>query len=57
MFSWLSDLASGARALAPGSEVDRMLLESGLYEQIQGGTADFEVKLCLSRDSAAVATN
>jgi hypothetical protein len=45
LFSWLSDLASGARALSPDSEVDRMLLESGLYEQIQGGTADFEVKL------------
>lgn len=45
MFSWLSDLASGARALSPDSDVDRMLLESGLYEQIQGGAADFEVKL------------
>jgi hypothetical protein len=45
MFSWLSDLASGARALSPDSAVDRMLLESGLYEQIQGGAADFEVKL------------
>src|SRR5882757_7747345 len=45
IFSWLSDLASGARALLPDSEVDRMLLNSGLYEQIQGGTADFEVKL------------
>jgi hypothetical protein len=45
MFSWLSDVASGARGLSPDSEVDRMLLESGLYEQIQGGAADFEVKL------------
>ncbi len=45
MFSWLSDIASGARALSADSAVDRMLLESGLYEQIQGGTADFEVKL------------
>jgi hypothetical protein len=45
MFSWISDLASGARPLSPDSEVDRMLLESGLYEQIKGGTADFEVQL------------
>ncbi len=45
LFSWLSDIASGARALSPDSEVDRILVESGLYEQIQGGTADFEVKL------------
>jgi len=45
LFSWLSDLASGVRALSPDSEVERMLLESGLYEQIHGGTADFEVTL------------
>jgi hypothetical protein len=45
MFSWLSDTASRARALSADSAVDRMLLESKLYEQIQGGTADFEVKL------------
>jgi hypothetical protein len=45
VFSWLSDLASGARPLSPDSEVDRMLLGSGLYEQIRGGTADFEVQL------------
>ena len=45
VFSWLSDLASGARPLSPDSEVDRMLLESGLYEEIKGGTADFEVQL------------
>jgi hypothetical protein len=45
MFSWLSDVASGTRALSTDSAVDRMLLESGLYEQIQGGSAEFEVKL------------
>jgi hypothetical protein len=45
MFSWLSDLASGVRAPSPDSEADRVLLESGLYEQIRGGTADFEVML------------
>jgi hypothetical protein len=45
LFSWLSDLATGARGLSADSEADRMLLESGLYEEIQGGTADFEVKL------------
>jgi hypothetical protein len=41
----LSDVASGAPALSPDSEVDRMLVESGLYEQIQGGMADFDVQL------------
>jgi len=45
MFSWLSDLASGVCALSPDSEVDRMLVESGLYERIRGGTADFDVML------------
>jgi hypothetical protein len=45
VFSWLSDLASGARPLSPDSEVDQMLLGSGLYEQIKGGIADFEVQL------------
>lgn len=45
IFSWLSDVASGARALSTDSAVDRMLLESGLHEQIQGGSAEFEVML------------
>lgn len=45
MFSWLSDVASGSRPLSTDSAVDRMLLESGLYEQIRGGSAEFEVML------------
>lgn len=45
IFSWLSDLASGIRSPSPGSPADHMLLESGVYEQIQGGTVDFEVQL------------
>jgi hypothetical protein len=45
IFSWLSDVGRGAPALSADSAVDRMLLESGLYEQIQGGSADFDVKL------------
>lgn len=45
LFSWLSDIASGLRPLSPDSEPDRVLLESGLYEQIRDGTVDFEVRL------------
>jgi len=45
MFSWLSDVASGTRPLSTDSAVDRMLLVSGLYEQIRGGSAEFEVML------------
>ena len=45
MFAWLSALARGALAVSPDSEMGRMLLESGLYEQIQGGSADFDVQL------------
>lgn len=44
-FSWLSDVASGLRSLSPDSEPDRLLLKSGLYEQIRDGTVDFEVRL------------
>jgi hypothetical protein len=45
MFFWLSDVADGVLTLSPDSEVQRMLLESGVYEQIQGGAADFDVQL------------
>jgi hypothetical protein len=45
LFFWLSDLTMGARTLPPDSELDRALLESGLYEQIRGGNADFDVEL------------
>jgi hypothetical protein len=45
VFSWLSDIAGGTRAPSADSAVNRMLLDSGLYEQIQGGSAEFEVQL------------
>jgi hypothetical protein len=45
LFFWLSDLTMGARTLPLGSELDRVLLDSGLYEQIRGGNADFDVEL------------
>lgn len=44
-FFWIADIASGVRRLSSDSELDRMLLESGLYEQIKGGSADFDVPL------------
>lgn len=44
-FSWLSDLVSGVRKPTRDSESDRLLLDSGLYEQIRGGSAEFEVTL------------
>lgn len=44
-FSWLSDLASEVRAPSADSDADRMILESGLYDQIKGGAADFDVRL------------
>jgi hypothetical protein len=44
-FSWLSDLVSGIRRPSPDSESDRLVLDSGLYEQIRGGSAEFEVTL------------
>jgi hypothetical protein len=45
IFSWLSNIVSGIRSPSADSDADRMLLESGVYKQIQGGTADFEVQL------------
>lgn len=45
IFSWLSDLASGIRSPSADSPADHMLIESGVYQQIQGGTADYEVQL------------
>jgi len=45
IFFWLADLASGVRSPSPVSAADRMLLESGLFTYIQGGTADFDVEL------------
>jgi len=45
VFSWLSDVARGALSLSPDSEVDRLLLDSGLFEQMKDGTADFDVQL------------
>lgn len=45
IFSWLSDLASGIRSPSRDSPADQMLVESGVYQQIRGGTADFEVQL------------
>jgi hypothetical protein len=45
IFSWLADVASGIRPLSADSALDRMLLDSGLYDQIRGGSAEFEVKL------------
>jgi hypothetical protein len=45
LYWWLSDLMSGKWPLSADSEMGRMLLESGLYAQIEGGTADFDVTL------------
>lgn len=45
IFLWLSDLAAGARKPVKTSEVDQIVVESGLYDQILGGSADFEVGL------------
>jgi hypothetical protein len=45
IFFWLSGLADGLRTLSSDSIVDRMLLDSGLYVQIQSGTAEFDVIL------------
>jgi hypothetical protein len=45
IFFWLSDVARGARSLSADSELDRLLLDSGLFAQMKDGTADFEVQL------------
>lgn len=45
MFSWLADVAIGIRPLSTDSALDRMLLDSGLFEQIRGGSVEFEVQL------------
>jgi hypothetical protein len=42
MHFWLNDHACGIRKLNPLSEPDRMLEQSGLYEQMRGGTARFD---------------
>jgi hypothetical protein len=40
--SWLNDVASSKHELHPESEVDRMLIDSGLYEAIKSGAVHVE---------------
>jgi uncharacterized protein (DUF2342 family) len=40
--SWLSDLVSATRKLRPEAEVDRTLIESGLYDAIKSGEVRLE---------------
>ncbi len=41
--SWLSDLQNGIRNPDPRSEADRMIVQSGLLDQIKGGSVRMQV--------------
>lgn len=42
MFTWLSFLASDLRGANPKSEPEKMLLDSGVYDQLRHGDVRFE---------------
>jgi hypothetical protein len=42
VFWWLSMLANGLRGADPTSEAERMLIDSGVYEELRQGEVQFE---------------
>jgi hypothetical protein len=45
MFFWLADIMDERRPLSADSDTDRVLLDSGLFDEIKGGKLDLDVLL------------